>query len=43
MEESPSGEADSRSANQEILSFLQSEGSLLCSKDHATGLYPQPD
>jgi hypothetical protein len=44
MEESHSREAYSHSASQEIAPlFIESEGSLLCSQDPATGPYPVSD
>jgi hypothetical protein len=39
MELSPPWEADSHLASQEI----DPEGSLLCSQEHITGPYPEPD
>jgi hypothetical protein len=43
MEHSPSSEASSHSASQEILRiFMKTEGSLLCSQEPATGSYPEP-
>jgi hypothetical protein len=44
IEHSPSGEANSHSASQEIsrLSF-EPEGSLPCSQERATGAYPDRD
>jgi hypothetical protein len=44
MDQSPSGEADSHPARQEVpLIFLEPEGSLPCSKEPATGPYPEPE
>jgi len=43
MEQSPSREASSHSASQEIPPFLEYEGSLPCSQQPATGHYPKPD
>jgi hypothetical protein len=44
MEQTPSSEAYSRSASQEIFSpFMEPEGSLLCSQDPGNTVYPQPD
>jgi hypothetical protein len=39
MEQGPSSEANSLSAGQEILRFMQLEGSLPCSQEPATGPY----
>jgi hypothetical protein len=41
MQRSPFWEADSNSANQEIPSFMESEDSLPCSQEPATGPYPE--
>jgi len=34
-------EANSHSSSQEILSFMEHEGSLLCSQEPTTGSYPE--
>jgi hypothetical protein len=44
MELSPSGEIISRSDTQEFLQHVvETEGSLTCSKEPATGPYPEPE
>jgi hypothetical protein len=43
MEQSPSCEANSHSASQEILTFMEPELSLSFSEGPATGPYPDPD
>jgi hypothetical protein len=44
MEHSPSCEADSHSASQEISPpFMEPEGLSPCSKDPTTSSYPDPD
>jgi len=44
MEQSPSWEADSHTASQiNSPPLVESEGSLPCSKQAATGPYPEPD
>jgi hypothetical protein len=43
MEQGPYWEADSRSVKQEILSFIESESSLLCPQEPATGLCLERD
>jgi hypothetical protein len=42
MKQSPS-KAYSYSASQEILPFMETEGSLPCSQKPASGQYPEPD
>jgi hypothetical protein len=44
MEQSPSREADSRSAQSRNSSpYMESEGLLLCSQEPVTGPCPEPD
>jgi hypothetical protein len=44
MEQSPSWEANSHSANQDIRRFfIEPEGSLPCSQEPAIGSCPEPD
>jgi hypothetical protein len=43
MEQSPSSEANSSSANQEIPAFYGTGSLLPCSQELATGTYPEPN